>query len=171
MWARRWIAAGAASVALLSLSACTVEPGGVAAIGVDASGQPVGYLLMCEGSVDGATLYHDTSAEDDSSVTDGTWAAPEPVTAAATWSLTAPTDGWVTEEPLAAMTEDMSYSLYGWSRDNDWSAAHHSFTLADLETLEPGEVAFTKVTDDGEETTRVIPAGDLTPALCSDLTY
>jgi hypothetical protein len=41
----------------LGLAGCTVPAGGAMGMTVDAEGQPVAVVQMCEGHIDGATVY------------------------------------------------------------------------------------------------------------------
>ena len=119
---------------VLSLSACNAQSAGLAGIGVDDQGRPVGYLKVCGHHLDGATLY--SQDEDDL----GTWQAESKVTDLGRWSLADPSDGWFALTPLADLQPRVPYVLYGWSKDNSWSGDPIGFTIEDLEDLEPGEV-------------------------------
>ena len=127
------------------LGGCTVETVGKAGVGVDAQGQLIGYLAVCDQHIDGATLYlQDTSAPATGGheVTAGEWASDQPVTEMALWSLKSTTDGWTTTTPLTPLEADRTYSLYGWTRDNSGSALDVTFKPAQLKDLKPGEVYF-----------------------------
>jgi hypothetical protein len=171
MWLRRAVLIACGALALSCLGGCTVPIGGIAAIGVDESGRPVGYLLMCGGEVDGASVYHHAAPSEGSTdeTIDGTWDAPGPVTGLASWSLGAPADGWSARAPLGELAAGQTYSLYGWSEDNDWSTVAHDFTVEDLAALHPGEVAFTEPGSDDGESVRVVPVSEFTTSLCGDL--
>ncbi|GIG22028.1 hypothetical protein Cch01nite_27520 [Cellulomonas chitinilytica] len=146
---------GAVVVGCLALSGCTVEGGAIAGVGVDDQGRPVGYLQVCEGHIDGATVYHSVEPDPDAdsvsnpSVSDGSWDAPSAVSESATWSLAAP-DDWRTQTPLSPLEPGVEYSLYGWTNDNSWSAIDVPFTVDDLAGMEPGQVRYEAWTDDGE---------------------
>ncbi len=65
-----------------------------------------------------------------------------PITDRATWSLAAPADKWEAEMPLGALAPQRTYTLFGGTQDNSWSASGVSFTTAELEAREPGQVLY-----------------------------
>ena len=145
---RSWVAVGVLALLPMFASGCSVPMGGVAGIGVDSAGNPVGYLRVCQDHIDGATLYP--------AVADGArsrWAAGRPVTGFARWSLTAPADGWRTEAPWGRLEPGTTYDLYGWTRDNSSSTWHAAFTPEDLADLEPGQVRWNE--DDPQVTSTI----------------
>jgi hypothetical protein len=133
---RRLTAAALVLASPLPITACSVPTAGVAGVGVDKSGRLVGYLRVCHDHIDGATLYHDDSENL------GSWSASEPVTDSASWSLANPSAEWTEEQPLAALTRNQQFALYGWTEDNSWSAIAVDFSLAELERLEPDQVLY-----------------------------
>jgi hypothetical protein len=130
------VALSLVTVLSFALGGCSVLPVGLAGIGVDASGAPIGYLQVCRKHVDGATLYID----DDHVI--GSWQASPTVTDFARWSLTDPGEGWKTETPLGQLQPGVKYEFYGWTSDNTASAAHTSFMAEDLSGLKPGQVRY-----------------------------
>jgi len=127
-------------VAVETLTGCTVESGAVAGVGVDADGNSVGYLQVCVGDahIDGATVYTD-GANDNL----GSWQSSTPVDDFTSWSMTEPDGGWRTLTPLATL-KDKQYALYGWTKDDTWSAVDVTFRADDLARLEPGQVLYSK---------------------------
>lgn len=132
----RWSALGLLLAgAALVLSGCTVPNAGVSGIGVDAQGNPVGYLMVCHDHVNAAEIAHDN-------VWDGHWESAQSITGFATFDLADPEPGWSVLRPLATLTSGDTYTFYGSTRDNSWSTTHIDFTLADLAQLQPGEVRY-----------------------------
>jgi hypothetical protein len=123
------------------LSGCTVEIDGVAAVGVDAQGDLIGYIQMCGHHVDGATFY-DTGGFNGK--TKGSWSSVAPVTDFAKWSLADPTDGCTATERFVPPTDGHEYALYGWTTDNSWSARQVTFRPSDIAGLRPGDVLYSR---------------------------
>jgi hypothetical protein len=69
---RRCVTAFAMATAVVVLSGCSVEVAGVTGVGLDANGDLVGFIQMCDHHIDGATLYR----SDDDEL--GIWQADEP---------------------------------------------------------------------------------------------
>lgn len=130
----RHLAGMGATVALLS--GCTVPVVGMAGVGLDANGEVVGYLSVCEDHIDGATLYLDFS-DPERSVDAGTWEAPAPVTRSARWSID------------RGLQPGREYTLYGWTNDNSAATTSVTFTLEELQDLEPGRVLYYSGHSDG----------------------
>ncbi|MDN5797111.1 MAG: hypothetical protein L0H79_15325 [Intrasporangium sp.] len=125
------------------LSSCTVPVAALAGIGVDVDGNLVGYVRVCDESIDGTTLYYDVSSRGatvPTSVEVGRWEAQPPVEATAEWSLNAPEGGWTSSKPVEPLEPGREYTLYGWTKDNTVSASGVTFTLADVAALKPGQV-------------------------------
>ncbi|MBO0922090.1 hypothetical protein J1G42_14795 [Cellulomonas sp. zg-ZUI222] len=133
--ARRAATALPATLALALLGACTVPPGGTIALGRTAEGEVVAYVRMCEGFIDGVTVYR-PDAEGQPVV--ARWDADEPVTRDADVVLAGGGEGWVA--PTAPQDERLS--VYGWTDDASWSADGPDVTLAELSALAPGEVLY-----------------------------
>lgn len=122
-------------IALGLSTGCSVESTGVTGVGVDQSGELVGYVQMCSDRIDGTTLY-ETDGD-----TLGSWKAPKAVTGFATWRLDDP-DNWRMTERFTAPSGDKEVSIYGWTDDNSTSSEHVTFRLKDLEGMKPGEVLY-----------------------------
>lgn len=121
------------------LSACTVPIGGAVAIGTAADGDLVAHVHMCEGRVDGATLYR---SDVEGTPTVASWDVAEAVTDTARFSLDRGGDGWTVTTPMPALEPEARYHLYARTKDGSWSAQGPDFTLAELQALGPGEVLY-----------------------------
>lgn len=119
------------------LAGCTVPVVGLAGIGVDGRGAPVGYLQVCQDHLDGATVYTDGKDDDQ-----GSWKTSPAVTDFARWSLTDPGEGWTVETAIGQLKPGVNYILYGGTKDNSSSAAGVMFTKEDLVDLKPGQVLY-----------------------------
>jgi hypothetical protein len=130
------------------LAGCTVPVVGLAGIGVDDKGAPVGYLQVCHDHLDGATVYTDGKDDDQ-----GRWKASPAVTGFARWSLTDPGEGWTAKTALGQLKPGVKYNLYGWTEDSSSSASNVTFTKEDLVRLKPGQVLYSsgKTNADGTE--------------------
>ena len=65
-----------------------------------------------------------------------------PVTSDAAWTLAGADAGWRAKKPMETLDPGRQYTLYGWTRDNSSSTGDVTFTLANLEKLEPGQVRY-----------------------------
>ncbi|MFF9623843.1 hypothetical protein [Streptomyces griseosporeus] len=131
-----------------------------------ADGHLLGVLMVCGHHIDGATLYVDNE-DVENQVSVGSWTADHPLTPGlTTWPLDSPAAGWRATQPLAALTADTPYTLYGWTKDNSWSAGDVSFTLADRDRLTPGKVRYDSVSDNGDETTTTASLADFKANAC-----
>jgi hypothetical protein len=130
------------------LAGCTVPVVGLAGIGVDNKGAPVGYLQVCQDHLDGASVYTDGKDDDQ-----GSWKASPAVTGFARWSLTDPGEGWTAKTTLGQLKPSEKYNLYGRTEDASSSAANVTFTKEDLARLKPGLVLYWsgKANADGTE--------------------
>jgi len=163
---RRFLGAVTAGVALAATSGCTVPDDAVAGISVTADGHLLGVMMVCGHHIDGATLHVD-SADVDKTVTVGSWTAHRPLAAGlATWPLESPAAGWTTTRSLAPLTARTSYALYGWTKDNSWSAGSVSFTLADRGRLTPGNVRYDSISDNGDESEITVPVAEFRARAC-----
>ncbi|SEE66702.1 hypothetical protein SAMN05216533_3165 [Streptomyces sp. Ag109_O5-10] len=154
---RRLVGAVVAGVALAAASGCTVPVDAVAGVSVTGDGHLLGVMMICGHHIDGATLYVDSDGPD-KTVTVGSWTSARPHKAGLViWPLDSPAAGWTTTRALAPLTAGTTYSLYGWTRDNSWSAGNVFFTRADRDRLAPGEVLYDDFSDDGDEFTAVVP--------------
>lgn len=120
----------------LWLGGCTVEIGGTVGLTMTGAGEVAAVLVACQGYLDGVTVYQD---EDGPNV--GEWEAKTRITDVATIVLT--------EGPAEAATDQLGLDpgatnlIYGWTKDNRWSAGHEAFTAADVRALRVNEVWFT----------------------------
>jgi hypothetical protein len=126
---------GGLAVAAFSVASCEPAETGVTGIGVDAKGGLVGYVQVCGGRLDGATLYETDGA------TLGEWKAPAPVKGFARWPL-GTGDAWTSTQRYKEPAAGNEYNLYGWTSDNSSSSAHVTFRLRDLRGVTPGVVVY-----------------------------
>ncbi|MFF1816987.1 hypothetical protein ACFVWG_06810 [Kribbella sp. NPDC058245] len=138
---RRWVGIFlAVSLGVGALTGCGVPAGGV--FGMLADGTAV--VQMCEGQIDGATLYlpdpHVSEGEEPHDETIGKWIADPAVSGFSQFSLAKGGNGWTPNGRLKPRDPKKRYSIYGWSYDNKWSAAGIDFSLEELAKLKPGEL-------------------------------
>lgn len=163
---RRFVGAVAVGVALAATSGCTVPTDAVAGISVTADGHLLGVMMVCGHQIDGATLYVDGD-DVNKQVTVGSWTADRPLAPGlATWTLDAPAAGWTTTKSLAPLTARTTYALYGWTKDNSWSASSVSFTPADRDRLTPGQVRYAGISDNGDESAITVSVADFQAKAC-----
>ncbi|WP_329277194.1 hypothetical protein [Streptomyces sp. NBC_01451] len=153
----------AACAALAATSGCTVPVDAVTGISVTDDGHLLGVMMICGHHIDGATLY--VAGDDaDIDVTVGSWDAARPLKAGlATWTLDAPAVGWTATTSLKPLTAKATYTLYGWTKDNSWSASGVSFTTADRDGLTPGTVRY-----EGDESAVTVPVEEFKTRACED---
>ncbi|WP_112248431.1 hypothetical protein [Kribbella monticola] len=137
---RLWGLLGSAGL-LLSLAGCGVPAGGAIGVSVDGHGRPVIYIQMCEGHIDGATLYR---SDDDSSEDQifGRWVVSPAVEGFSQFNLAAPTGDWRAARQLLPRDPATEYTIYGWSTDNSYSAMHLDFSQNSLAELKSGELRY-----------------------------
>lgn len=165
---RHTVGAVAIGVALATTAGCTVPVDAVAGISVTIDGHLLGVMMVCGHRIDGATLYVD-SDDVDKTVTVGSWTSDHPIKAGlATWTLDSPAAGWTTTASLTPLTAKVTYDLYGWTKDNSWSSGNVSFTLADKDRLTPGNVLYDKISDNGDESTIIVPVAKFKAEACQD---
>ncbi|MFI9629445.1 hypothetical protein [Streptomyces sp. NPDC052042] len=166
---RRFVGAVAVGVALTATSGCTVPPDAVAGISVTADGHLLGVMMVCGHRIDGATLHVDGD-DANKQVTVGSWTADRPLTPGlATWPLDSPAAGWTTTRSLAPLTAKTTYALYGWTKDNSWSANSISFTLADRDRLTPGTVRYNSISDNGDESAITVSVAEFKAKACRNM--
>ncbi|MFI7341887.1 hypothetical protein ACIBUY_28590 [Streptomyces sp. NPDC050085] len=85
-----------------------------------------------------------------------------------TWPLSTTAVGWTADKPVPALRPHTRYGLGGGTKDNSWSSSNVTFTLADTERLTPGQVAYDKVTDSGEESLTTVSVTEFEKAACDD---
>ncbi|MFF2013326.1 hypothetical protein ACFVWY_30275 [Streptomyces sp. NPDC058195] len=165
---RRLVGAVAVTLTLAATSGCTVPSDAVTGISVTDDGHVLGVIMVCGHHIDGATLYVD-SDEVTEQVTAGRWTAGRPLTAGlTTWTLDPPPDGWTATGPLTPLAPRTTYTLYGWTTDDSWSASHVSFTLTDLDRLPPGKVRYDHVTGIGKESAATVTMAEFQARACED---
>ena len=154
----------AVSASPLLLAGCTVETGGAVGLTVTGAGEVAAVLVVCQGYLDGVTVYRDDDSDGPSV---GEWDAETRITDTATIPLT--------EAPLDSALEQLgiedraAYLIYGWTEDNRWSANHERFTAADVLALRVDEVWFS--TWDAETETAggvYVPVADFREVVCAD---
>ncbi|MFC9688043.1 hypothetical protein ACFTSF_05850 [Kribbella sp. NPDC056951] len=138
---RRWVGISlVVALGLGCLTSCGVPGGGV--FGMLADGTAV--VQMCEGHIDGATLYlTDPSVPEGEEPHDemiGEWVADPSVTGFSQFSLQDGGNGWTLKGRLKPRDPAKRYTIYGWTYDNSWSAAHLNFSQDELAKLKPGEL-------------------------------
>lgn len=144
MWSviRRFGGVFVTGAALFSLSGCVVPSDAVAGISVGADGKLIGVMLVCGHHIDGATLYID-SEEAVMERKVGKWIADRPLgPGLVTWPLETPAAGWGGKGLSAPLLGRFTYVLYGWTKDNSWSAVGVSFNVRDR--IPPGQVRYEK---------------------------
>ncbi|MEI8409649.1 MULTISPECIES: hypothetical protein [unclassified Kribbella] len=142
----KWV--GMSLAAIACLAGCGVPAGGLVGVTVDAAGNPVIVVQMCEGHIDGATLYRFSEEPDDEEVL-GRWEVSSPVSGFSQFDLDTGGNGWAVVGELEARDPQQRYTIYGWSNDNSWSAAHLTFSDRELSGLKPGTVLVPEREQDG----------------------
>ncbi|MFF7469766.1 hypothetical protein [Streptomyces sp. NPDC008092] len=163
---RRFFGAVLVGVALAATSGCTVPVDAVAGVSVTGDGHLLGVMMICGHHIDGATLYVD-NADPDKAVKAGEWTSDRSLKSGLViWSLDSPGAGWTTTRALRPLTAGTTYTLYGWTKDNSWSAGSVSFTRADRDRLAPGEVLYDNISDDGDESVIAVPMTQFKATAC-----
>ncbi|WP_350278865.1 hypothetical protein [Kribbella sp. HUAS MG21] len=168
---RKWVgAAAAAVVGTSSLTGCGVPSGGILGVMVDGRGEPSIVVQMCEGHIDGATLYLEDPDPDRMPAqhkTMGTWEVSPPVTGFSQFFLDTGGNGWRVAGTLMPREPETRYTIYGWSKDNSWSASHLSFSEHELANLGPGTV---RVPDNEPEAqgNRTVSLADFRTKTCEE---
>ncbi|GAA1557495.1 hypothetical protein [Kribbella lupini] len=153
------------------LTACGPPSGGAMGVTVDSLGRPIGVLEVCEGHIDGATLYETPTSESDSSDRyRGEWSVAPAVSSSGRFDLRRGGGDWRAKTPLAALRPGTSYTLYGWTNDNSWSLGGVEFSPEDLATLQPGQVRYDAGLhadeDNPPDTTATMPIADFRSKVC-----
>lgn len=138
---RRWVGIFlAVTLGVGTLTSCGVPGGGV--FGMLADGTAV--VQMCEGHIDGATLYlsdpHVPEGEEPHDEIFGKWVVDPAAAGFSQFSLKDGGNGWQLNGRLKPRDPKKRYTIYGWTYDNSWSAAHLEFSLDELAKLKPGEL-------------------------------
>lgn len=163
---RRVVGIVSAGLALTATAGCTVPMDAVAGISVTDGGHLLGVMMVCRHQIDGATLYVDSDDVDDERAV-GSWTADRPLKAGlTTWPLDVPVAGWTTTTSLTPLNAKTTYDLYGWTKDNSWSASSVSFTLTDQARLTPGTVFYEDFATNGDESTAIVPLAEFKAKAC-----
>lgn len=165
---RKWAGVALAAVAaLLGIAGCGVPAGGVIGLTMDSNGEVVAVVQMCEGHIDGATVYlADTSgAETPNDQILGRWEVTPAATGFSRFGLANGGDGWRPVGALVPRDPDTRYTIYGWSKDNSWSAMHLDFSDRELAALQPGTVLVPPV-EAGSETNETWPMAKFQAKAC-----
>ncbi|WP_031512145.1 hypothetical protein [Streptomyces sp. NRRL F-5123] len=132
---------------------------------MDASGKPVALLAVCGHHIDGATLYR--TNPDESTSDEAHWTADDPLgPGVVSWPLNGDVPGWTVDYYLTGLRPGVTYTLYGWTKDNSWSAEAVDFTLADLADLTPGRVRFFDIYKGDGGSTATVAAADFYKRSC-----
>ena len=112
---------------------------------IDDEGRAVAVVQMCEGHIDGATLYRDDR-------TFGKWQVSSPVTGFSQFALDSGGNGWAMVGEFEARAPEQRYTIYGWSNDSSWSATHLEFSDHELSVVKPGTVLVPEREREGNRT-------------------
>ncbi len=127
--------------ALLLTSACTVETGGSVGLTRDAEGHLLAVVVVCQGYIDGLTLYRDDTSNPDSRSNDrGEWVSDSPIKTEASLDLSAPGPGWTSVKSLEPLDPAQEFRIYGWTHKNRWSAGGPTFRVSDIARLDRGHI-------------------------------
>ncbi len=126
--------------ALALLAACTTPDGSIVGIGVTETGDLVGYVNVCEGPVDQASIW----VQDGDAITG--WSHPTMGEGEfSSFVLTEPTDGWTLIGPeFTGLSPSVAYRFYAYGGQGDEarSSLHVDFTAADVLAMKPGQVRY-----------------------------
>ncbi len=157
----------ASAAAMLGVAGCSVESGGVVGLTIDGSGQPVAVIAVCEGYIDGVSVWSDRQGTE---VDLGSWKRSEPVIDLSKLSLQTPGPEWTEERDLAELPASERVQIYGWTTKNRWSASGPGFTVEDLARLRADAVWFEEYDDGaGEWVMTYVAEKDFRAAACRSL--
>src|SRR5690349_6264524 len=101
---------GSVSALVLTISGCGPDLSGMTGISVDATGNPVAVLILCEGAVDGINVYtHDGTKTHDV----GSWKTVTPVRGEQSVNLVSPAASWQPSMTMQALREGVEYTVFG----------------------------------------------------------
>jgi hypothetical protein len=135
--ARLALAASALAVALATSGCESVEGGGGTGMSVDAAGNPVVVLALCEGYVDGIVL---STQQGESTHEVGRWDSATPVDTDQTVNLGNLPASWRAGKAQEPLRDGVEYTVFGGTRSNRWFTGQVSFTTTALKHLRPGQV-------------------------------
>ena len=144
-----------------TLSGCTVEAGSVVGLSVSADGHLLAVVAVCKGYLDGVSVY---SGEGSEVRDDGRWQHTGRFSGNATLDLQVPDGVWTTKTALA-LDPARRQSIYGWTKDNRWSAVGPDFHASDLNKMRTGQVWIERVQGDGFITT-LVPMAKFHESVC-----
>lgn len=154
----------------LALTGCTVEPGGVVGLSVDADGRTMAVVAVCDEDayLDGLALYADDAEDTEDPL--GQWVRSEAITRTAELVLARPGPQWTAEHSLALLPPSSRLKIYAWTSKNRWSADGPNFIAADLARLHPDQVWFERY-DESSETfvNTFVNADDFSADACKNL--
>jgi hypothetical protein len=131
---------------IVGLAGCGVPAGGALGLTLGADGEPALVVQMCKGHIDGATVYI-SNDDPEKEQTLAKWQVDPALTGFSQFSIAKGGNGWRVDQPFTPLDKPATYTIYGWSDDNSWSAAHLDFSEADLSKLQPGQVLHSAGTD------------------------
>lgn len=79
---------------------------------------------------------------------------------------TFPRPSWTATSPFTPLIPGTTYILYGWTKDNSWSASSVSFTLADRDRLTPGTVRYVSTSGHGHDSAISVPVTEFKAEAC-----
>lgn len=171
---RRAFSALASVGACLLLAGCGVPVGSAVAIGVDTTGRPVGYVLVCGGTVD-TTTFWDAKTQDYT----GGWTAKDTLDPGvfSNFNLTDPGNGWrISDTAFAGLKPGKQYEFraYGGNDEQDvnqWSSTYVDFTSKDLAALPPDQVRYwAGTTEDGQDLFNTVTVDEFKAKGCAPVT-
>lgn len=147
--ARRLAVCAAVLTVAAGLVACSPPQTGTVGVGVDDSGNPVGFLRGCAGehmdlaAIDAAI---DSEPLDDNTPSVASWDIRPAATGSMSWSFIAPSGGWTARRTFLKLKPGAVYRLIAGINDNSGSSGTVLFTMEDLKTMGPGQVRIYDVT-------------------------
>lgn len=151
----RLVALGTLLLVALATSACTPGENAVVGVSVDAQGRPVGVVAVCSGQINSASLWAGSTDASTPGMTRAVeWTPDQPVTDVGIWSV-------ATGQPWTAQgsptlergvtyqmgASDVTFRDAGTTGISSYARAVE-FTLADVATLEPGQVRWSEGVDE-----------------------
>ncbi|GAA2760885.1 hypothetical protein GCM10009872_62460 [Actinopolymorpha rutila] len=120
------------------MAGCSVIDNGLAGISVDPQGHLFVVLAWCGPTPpDGATIYHDGGAD---GIEDASYDAPKLTGRSTSFRVDDPAGGWKLQGKAPKLQKNVTYSVYGWTRDNSYAVASADFRLSTAARITPGKV-------------------------------
>jgi hypothetical protein len=126
---------------LASCDPASVSPSAVAGVGVDAHNELVGYVAVCRGEIDAATLFENSGPKLDVQTPLGDWTAPKSIKTFAKWAMSEHSD-WAPLMKFQAPSGTAEFGLTGLASDHSGGSNFLTFHLSDLTRLRPGQVLY-----------------------------